>query len=257
MPAVSYAWEAFFSSAQLRRWSEAIDRRFSCRRFKAPADIQQKSALHYAAARAALPGVRLVLADCDCNKLFYALPFIRRIEYASQFAAVIVNKKVPGSSLHAGIAGQALTLEIASLNLGSCWVAGTFRKKAVDIPLDADERIAAVIPFGQPQDPQGSSLRKRKPLSGLCVNDPAAWPLWAFQAAESVRGAPSAFNAQPWRFSYTGNTLCLTGRRIDRIDFGIAVLHIECALRDLSHHWRASTDGKSLLVSPEEIHDAV
>ena len=254
---MSFAWEAFFSSAQLRRWSEAIDRRFSCRSFKAPADIQQKSALHYAAARAALPGARLGLADCDCNKLFYSIPFMKRIEYASQYAAVIVSKKVPNAALHAGIAGQALTLEIASLNLGSCWVAGAFHKRAVDIPLDTDERIAAVIPFGQPQDPQGSSLRKRKPLSDLCVGDAAAWPLWAFQAAESVRGAPSAFNAQPWRFLYAGNTLCLSGRHIDRIDFGIAVLHIECALRDLPHHWRASADGKSMLVSPEEAHDAV
>lgn len=254
---MAYEWEAFYSSAQLRRWGKAIDRRFSCRKFKAPADIQQKSALHYAAARASLPGVRMVLAECDCNKLFFSIPFVERIEYASQYAAIIVKRSIPNASLNAGIAGQALTLEMTSLNLGSCWVFGTFRRKAVDIQLETDERITAVIPFGQPQNPEGASLRKRKPLSALCLNDPAAWPLWAFQAAESVRGAPSAVNAQPWRFSYSGNTLCLSCRRMDSVDNGIAVLHMECALRDYSHHWRASADGRSLLISIKETHDAV
>lgn len=254
---MSYAWEAFFSSAQLRRWSEAIDLRFSCRKFKAPADIQQKSALHYAAARAGLPGVRLVLGDCDCNRLFFSLPFMERIEYASQYAAVIIDKRVPRAALHAGIAGQALALEMTSLQLGSCWVAGNFHKSAVDIPLESSERIAAVMPLGQPQNPEGASLRRRKPLRELCLDDPAAWPLWAFQAAENVRGAPSACNSQPWSFSFFGNTLRVSGRHINGINIGIAILHIECALRDLPHHWRYSTDEKSLLIALEETNDAV
>lgn len=257
MPAVSYAWEAFFSSAQLRRWSEAIDLRFSCRKFKAPADIQQKSALHYAAARAGLPGVRLMLGDCDCNRLFFSLPFVERIEYASQFAAVIIDKSAPRAALHAGIAGQALALEMTSLQLGSCWVAGNFHRSAVDIPLESSERIAAVMPLGQPQNPEGASLRRRKPLRELCLDDPADWPLWAFQAAENVRSAPSAINAQPWRFSFSGNTLRLSGRHLDSLDFGIAILHIECALRDIPHRWRRSADDKGLLIALEETNDAV
>lgn len=257
MSAVSYAWEAFFSSAQLRRWSEAIDLRFSCRKFKAPADIQQKSALHYAAARSGLPGVRLALGDCDCNRLFFPLPFVERIEYASQYAAVIIDKSVPKAALHAGIAGQALALEMTSLQLGSCWVAGNFHRSAVDIPLEPHERIAAVMPIGQPQNAEGASLRKRKPLRDLCLDDPAAWPLWAFQAAENVRGAPSARNSQPWRFSFFGNTFCVSGRHINSINFGIAILHIECALRDLPHRWRYTADEKSLLITLEDNNDAV
>jgi hypothetical protein len=254
MPAVSYAWEAFFSSAQLRRWSEAISLRFSCRKFKAPADIQQKSALHYAAARAGLPGVRLALGDCDCNRLFFHLPFVERIEYASQYVAVIIDKSIPKAVLHAGIAGQALALEMTSLHLGSCWVAGNFHRSSVGIPLKSGEHIAAVMPIGQPQSEEGASLRKRKPLRELCLDDPATWPLWAFQAVENVRGAPSARNSQPWRFSFFGNTLRISGRHINGINFGIAILHIECALRDLPHRWRYSTDEKSLLIALEETY---
>ncbi|MHC1786294.1 MAG: nitroreductase family protein [Christensenellales bacterium] len=253
----SCAWEAFFSSSQLRRWQEAMDRRFSCRQFRAQADIQQLSALHYAAGRAQLPGVRILFSQCDSNQLFPKLPFLEKIEYASQYAVLLRDPAVPQSLLHAGISGEALQLEMASLGLGSCWVRGTYRRRAVDVARRPGERIAAVMPYGQPLDPEGSSHRHRKPLKELCLDDPARWPLWAYQAAEAVRGAPSAANRQPWRFSFSGSTLRLSGRGFGGLHSGIAVLHMECALRAQPHHWRLSWDEKSLLISLEESHDTV
>lgn len=250
------AWEGFFSSAQRKRWQEAIPHRFSCRSFSAPADMTQKSALDYTAARAGLPGVRLVLSECDCNRLFFPIPFVPRIEYAAQYAAVIIDPAVQHAALHAGITGQALVLEMTSLGLGSCWVSGNFRRSAVDIPLVGREKVVAVIPFGHPA-PQSAGDRKRKPLKELCLDDPAEWPNWAFQAAEAARQAPSAINAQPWLFSYSGNTMRLSGRGFGGINYGIAVLHMLCALNDLPHQWRWSGDGKGLLINMKEEHDVI
>lgn len=245
-------WEGKFSTSQLKRWFEAIPLRFACRRFTAPASVEQQSALAYTAARVSLPGVRLALLDCDSNQLFYSLPFISRIDYARQYVAVIIDGSVPNAELHAGISGEAIVLEITSMGLGSCWVQGTFRRSAVDIPISDREKILAVIPYGQPSSKEGKRLRRRKPLKALCLDKPENWPNWAFQAAETVRTAPSAFNRQPWRFSCSGNTMRLSGKGFCNINFGIATLHIECALHQLPHTWRFSSDAKGLLVNFKE-----
>lgn len=251
------AWEAHFSSAQLSRWQDAIARRFACRKFSGPAGIEQLSALHYAAAKAELPGVRLVFGSTDSDKLFINLPLFERFENARQYIAVIVEKSAPLAALHAGIAGQAMALELTSLGLGSCWVMGNFRQQLVQADVTEGEKILALIPFGIPQDPEGALNRRRRPLKDLCLDDPAAWPNWAFQAVESMRAAPSAVNLQPWRFSFHRNTLRLSGRGFPGIDYGITVLHAECALREVPRRWRFSADDKSLLISLEEDHEPV
>ncbi len=251
------AWEGFFSSTQLARWQEAIALRFSCRKFQAAANIQQLSALHYAAGRLGLPGVRVELAECDSNQLFRAIPFIESVEYASQYMALIIDPRVPHALLHAGIAGEALVLEATAQGLGTCWVQGTYRKGAVNIELKPGEKIAALIPYGQPADPQGASRRKRKPLQALCLDDPATWPNWSYQAAEAVRAAPSAINSQPWRFSHAGDTMRLSGSGFGNLNYGIAVLHILCALHQVPHSWRWGEREKSLLIRRKEQHDPV
>ncbi|NLC32235.1 MAG: hypothetical protein GX781_02945 [Clostridiales bacterium] len=245
-------WEGFFSNAQLSRWYKAMPLRFACRKFSAPADVAQQSALAYTAARVSLPGVRLALLDCDWNKLFFPLPFVPAIEYARQYAAVIIDLETENVLLNAGVCAEALVLEMTSQGLGSCWVQANFRRSEVDIPLSSREKILAVIPYGHASTDENVSARKRKPLKSLCLDTPDTWPNWAFQAAEAVRSAPSALNSQPWRFSYSGNTLRLSGRGFGNVNFGIAALHIECALHELQHQWRFSTDGKGLLISIKE-----
>lgn len=251
------AWEGFFSSHMLKRWYGAIAQRFSCRWFVGEADIQQKSALAYVAGRTELPGVRIAFANCEGKHPFAPVPLWPGIEGAQQYAAVIEDEAIENVRLHSGIAGEALCLEASLLGLGSCWIGGSFRRSQVDIPLKPGERIAALIPFGVPQDPEGASERRRKPLSALCLDDAAAWPLWAYEAAEAVRAAPSRLNAQPWRMSFSGSTFMLSGRGFGSIDYGIAILHIACALQGMKPHYRFSGDEKALLIKIEETHDAV
>lgn len=252
------AWEGFFSNAQIARWQQAIAPRFSCRSFKGPADTEQLSALHYLLGRAQLPGQRIQILPCDSSRAFFALPLVGGIEYASHLAAVIIDKREPRARWHAGIAGEALTLEATHLGLGSCWVSGSYRRSALDLQLDPHEKLAAVIPFGQiAQKEQEAVRRPRKPLKALCLEDPAAWPFWAYEAAENVRLAPSAVNLQPWRFAFAGSTLMLSGRRFGSLDYGIAALHLLCGLHGRKASWRFAADQKSLLIQLEEQDDTV
>lgn len=245
-------WEGFFSPVRLKRWADAIPSRFSCRRFGGPATIDEQSALAYTAARVSLPGLRLALLDCDGNELFIPLSLFPRIEYARQYVAVIIDSAAENAQLHAGISGEAMVLELAAMGLGSCWVQGNFRRSAVDIPLSPSEKVLAVIPYGHPSQKETRERRNRKPLRALCLDKPEGWPNWAFQAAEAVRVAPSAVNSQPWRFSRSGNTLRLSGRGFGNVNYGIAALHMECAMHALPHAWRFSSDGKGLLLTNKE-----
>ena len=215
----------FFSPAQRARYLNAVGKRHSVRTFKAEPDVAQISALQFAAARVCLPGVRIVIADGAPELLFRNLPLVGGITGTAKFAAVIADPAVPHAALHAGISGEAFQLEAVSLGVGCCWVI-SFRKKEALIPLKDGEQIMALTPLGVANEVQ--TMRKRKALRDICADDPSAWPLWAYHAAECVRQAPSAINRQPWLLSYAGRTLVLGERKraYSPLDMGIALLHM-------------------------------
>ena len=228
---------SFYSAAQCARYLNAIPHRYSCRSFAAPLDISLVSALSYAAQRVCLPGIRIVIAECD-DSLFFGLPIVGRIKGMKRYACIIADMEQPHAALHAGISGEAFILEAAALNVGTCWVAGSFRRGAVDVPLEENEKVLAVTPLGLPAASDLPPRRSRKKLAQICLSNPTDWPLWAYHAAEAVRAAPSAVNLQPWRLHYTGHALqLLTNGKINTLDMGIAMLHMEAAVQDRKHLW--------------------
>ncbi len=250
-------WEGFYQTPQLARWHSAMPRRFSCRAFSGPPDLSQTAALEYAAQRDALRGVRIAISGKDAGELVIPLPLFPKFEGVSRYAAVLVRKDTPMGNLLAGISGEAFALELASMGLAGCWMTGNFRRNILAPLTGEGESIRAVIPFGVPADPEGARHRKRKPLAALCLDDPAKWPLWAYQAAEAVRCAPSAMNRQPWKLSFIGNTLCFTGARLNSLNTGIAVMHMDCAAYTFEREWRLSRDEKSLLMQIGENDEPV
>ncbi|MBR1586341.1 MAG: nitroreductase family protein [Clostridia bacterium] len=243
----------FFSPAQRARFLEAVAKRRSVRAYRMGPDMAQLSALHFAAARVCLPGVRIVLHDAEPELLFRRLPMVGGISGTNKYAAVIADDSVtPRAALHAGISGEAFVLEATAMGLGTCWVA-SFRKNAVDIPLNPHEKVLAVTPLGVSNEV--SSGRKRKKLTEICVGDPASWPLWAYHAAECVRQAPSAVNLQPWRLAYAGRTLMLMKGGVggSALDLGIALLHMSLGVGDKPHEiqWGEGKEIASLIAEDE------
>ena len=246
------ALNGFFSPAQRQRLLQAVSARRSVRAYRGEPDVSQMSALHYAAARCCLPGVRIEIGDTDPRLLFRRLPVVGGIQGTGKFAAIIADTSAPYSALHAGVSGEAFILEATALNVGTCWVM-SYRRKEFFLPLKEGERALAVTPLGVINDVNPG--RKRKKLTDLCVGDPAAWPLWAYRAAECVRQAPSAMNRQPWKLSYAGRTLMLSraGAGGTEVDMGIALLHMSLGAEDHAHviRWGEGREIASMVLEEE------
>ena len=228
--------DRFYSPGQCSRWYAAIPARVSCRRFQGELTTEMLTALHYTAARVCLSGVRIVLAECE-DSLFLRVPVFGGISGAKRCACIFVKKQQPHAMTLAGISGEAFVLEAQSLNVATCWVSGTYRRKLVPAEPEKDEKLAALIALGTTDFEASVVTRKRKALADICLTSPAEWPHWAYQAAEAVRQAPSAVNLQPWRLSYGQQTLRLMGKRTDSLDMGIAMLHMEASVGSLPHAW--------------------
>lgn len=250
-------WEGFYTAAQLARWHGVLPRRFSCRVFSGQPEVSQLAALEYAAQRCALGGVRIALSARDAGDLVIPLPLFPRFEGVGRYAAVFTRPGTETARLLAGVSGEAFALELAAMGLSGCWITANYRRHVAHALAREGEKLAAVIPFGVPADPEGARHRRRKPLSAFCQDDPAGWPLWAYQAAEAMRSAPSAANRQPWKISYAGNTLSFHGKHLNSIDTGIAVLHLESAAHAMDRSWRLARDGKSLLLQTGEQDEPV
>lgn len=240
-----------FSAADKQTWFEAIPKRYSCRSFRQDTDLPLLNALEYTAARLPVVGTRLALGQCTPeDRLFFPIPFVSAFSGVRHYATVIADSTLPGCALQGGLAGEAFVLAAAAMDVSTCWVAGNFIRSACDAELSENERILAVIPFGLAED--STFARKRKALRQLCKDDPAPWPLWAYQAAEAVRGAPSAMNRQPWRFDYTGSTLRVDFSRFNSLDTGIALLHLFTALREEACVYTLDAKRGTLLIFRKE-----
>ena len=244
------AINGFLTPAQRARYYAQVSRRESVRTFIAPPDDGQLSALHYAAERLRLPGARIEILCCEDKKLYSTMPFVDTIMGTDCYVAFIVDTNVPHHMEHMGIGGEAFLLEAVSMGLGTCWVGGSYRRNAVQVQLQPGERIAAISPLGVPAEGIKKE-RKRKALHKICVVPPDNWPLWAYNAAECVRIAPSAINLQPWRLNYAGRTLQLkkNGFFATGLDMGIAILHMSLGVEEKDHvvYWGAGREVATLL----------
>ena len=162
--------------------------------------------------------------------------------------------------------GEGIILHATSLGLGTCWVSGTYSRRAVEarVELRDGEKVMAVSPIGfaaghssraplaeasvvacQEQEVGGKAkaveavkgLHKRRPLESLVRGLPIEdWQPGYREALEAARLAPSAVNRQPWRFSVKSDGIVVSAARFEllpmaarRLDCGISMLHLEVA----------------------------
>ena len=241
--------------AQLERDKlySAIPQRRSIRSFSGEPDTADMCTLSYACARCKLPGIRLEIGAADEKELFRSVPFVDTIIGTGRYIAVIEDTTCEDAALYAGFAGEIAVLEAAALGLGTCWVAGTYRKNKVNIALNKGEKLAAIIAVGVPADEQGKRPQKKK-LTDICQSDPSGWPIWAYRAAEAVRQAPSALNMQPWLLSYTGQTLAIKkGKLGSNLDMGIALMHLLLGVGNRTYLLRLGNGGYVATLTSEDM----
>lgn len=173
------------------------------------------------------------------------------------------TKNSPEAMVDFGYSMEKLILLLTSMDIGTCWLGGTFSRNSFDeqVSLSKDEIIPCVTPIGYIMHSKSlieKAMRiavkadKRKPASELFFYTDFSKPLRDYderipkESLEMVRLGPSASNKQPWRVligedfnsyhfylektpNYAGNKM---GFDMQRIDMGIAMAHFELGCED-------------------------
>lgn len=155
----------------------------------------------------------------------------------SNYIALVGNKKDEDLVEKLGYYGEKLVLEATMLNLGTCWVGGTYDKKSCKYEVNENETLLGIITLGY--SPESRPLkermvysiirRKTKLIQEMLMSDRKN-PAWLLHGMEAVQKAPSAINQQPVRFVYKESILTaevIEKLGYEKMDLGIAKLHFE------------------------------
>lgn len=136
-----------------------------------------------------------------------------------------------------GYVGEDLILDLTDMNLGTCWVGGTFDKSKFEAA--PNEEIVCAVLVGKVRRLTIKerairavlSERRKKIEERLTTTaDVGALPDWLVAGMEAVCLAPSAKNRQKVVFRYDGTNVTAetpTDYRFDLVDLGIAKRHFE------------------------------
>lgn len=141
----------------------------------------------------------------------------------------LIGKK--GNEIHEellGFYGEKLVLKAQEIGLNTCWVALTFDKEKVDVKLEEDEVVYAVITVGY-----GFKSGKERPSKAPeevieCETKNA--PQWFNLAVEACLLAPTAKNLQRFKVVNKSGRYCVEKTAEDfyvNIDLGILKCHFE------------------------------
>ena len=253
--------------------TELIQRRFSCRDYlPQPVDPPQQQLLQSFAGRLnAGPFNRsarfqLLAASEEDTTALKGLGTYGTIRNPTGFLAGVIHKGALDLEAYGYLLEQYI-LYATSLDLGTCWLGGAFRRSAFALALapEADEHMPAVASVGLIGDlnKARNALERRMvradsrlPWEQLFFDGRFGAPLSRVAAGayavplEMVRLAPSAHNKQPWRIlsdeagwhfylqRTPDLTIQLTSRimkiaDLQRLDMGIALCHFELTAREL------------------------
>ncbi len=180
---------------------------------------------------------------------------------------------------------EKIILYATSLNLGTCWLGGTFKRSSFEniIDIKDDEILPAVTPIGYIEKKKrlldsvmrlGARSNNRKEWSELFfyksfdnLLEKHESEYWS-TALEMVRLAPSASNKQPWRMVKDSNKYhffirtspgysSALGYNIQRIDIGIAMCHFEMTMNELGIKGSWIMDNELNIKLPENVHYVV
>jgi len=178
------------------------------------------------------------------------------------------------SLLDFGYTFQKLVLYLTKMEMGTCWLGGTFNRNSFEqeISINDGEFIPCITPVGYPNDKQ--RLFDKALRIAVKADNKKSWDELfydtSFKAAltqekadsleipiEMVRLGPSASNKQPWRLvlsndrkkchfyiEHTPNYSAKLNYDMQLLDIGIAMCQFELACQELN------IDGRWLLEDP-------
>ena len=254
-------------------YTDLIQRRFSCRKYdSAPiADEKQDNLNKFMDALpqspfGTHPRFSLVAAQENDSQ---ALRGLGTYGFIRNPAGFVVGTMTPAqyNLEDYGYQLELIQLYATALELGTCWLGGTFTKSrfAKKVTLGDNESIPAISAIGEYAEKeqkragwvsQIAGSHKRLKREQLFSNVILGQPLYRSEAGpyarplEMVQIAPSASNKQPWRIVKSGDFWRFYLRRtagysddplkrylgladMQRIDMGIAMCHFELTAKEL------------------------
>lgn len=181
------------------------------------------------------------------------------IKGAKKYIGTTINDE-PLALEALGYEMEVLMLFLASLELGTCWLGGTFDREsfATAMKVDKGEMFPAITPYGFPADKKHIKEMAMRAL--IKADQRVAWskifyendlnsPLKEDQAGEfafpleMLRLGPSASNKQPWRIILKDGVFHFYEDKepgysdrftydIQKIDIGIAAAHFDLAAKE-------------------------
>ena len=161
----------------------------------------------------------------------------------------LYSETVDGYERNAGYIMEQIVLYLTAKGLGTCYLGGS----RPDQPVKNGKKCVILVAFGYPEGKlyRESPLAKRLPLNSLCTFKEEAGEQMK-TVLKAARLAPSAFNAQPWRFVVYSDRIYVFARK-PRIslkaekgmrDFSIGVMlsHIMLAAEELWMELKTETE---------------
>jgi len=253
--------------------TDVIRQRFSCRSYlETPIPAGKRQKLHDfidslpRGPFGGTPHFHLVAADKQDSRALKDLGTYGFIQGATGFIIGTLDSNEKSLEEY-GYQMEQIILFATSLDLGTCWLGGSFTRSTFARKIGASNNalIPAVVSIGEiasVEDARNGLLRRqinanqRLPWEKLFFNQQFGNPVSAQAAADyatpldMLRIGPSASNKQPWRVvkdeyawhfylqrtkGYRQGTLTrlLGVADIQRVDMGIAMCHFELTAREL------------------------
>ncbi|MFP4001141.1 MAG: nitroreductase family protein [Thermoplasmata archaeon] len=165
------------------------------------------------------------------------------------------SEEKEGYLVNMGFLLEGSVLYLTERKLGSCWLGAGLNEDLLKEVYDLEYGLVIMVAFGDSEEGK-KNLRehpekaKRKSLSEIVLNDLSEVPDDWRKIIDAVKMAPSALNSQPWRFYFdeSGTHLFIKKggifkslvrkvtdlKRLNRIDAGIALKHLEIAAENFS-----------------------
>lgn len=187
----------------------------------------------------------------DCSKLFKGFSAsYGMIKGLNSCIALVGNTNIDNYKTKSGYYGEVLVLEATRMNLGTCWIGGTYDKKECKkyIDINQDEEIICVIAVGEVLKDKStrekliSKMSKGKKTVDeiLLERDVELLPNWIKEGVSFATKAPSALNKQPVRYSFSQNLVkayTISDKYgYEDIDLGISMLHFELGAKSQSYN---------------------